>query len=218
MAKRDKKSFFDIEADEGADSDDEGRPKKGADVLKDAYYNENELKRKNRGLDEKLRDMEDRARVQDERRIAKETARLTKNQGNDEGIISDEQDESIEADMSAKDEDEDEEDRQKKLPGISDPKLWQVRVKKGSERIAAMALMNKMVDYAKNFNPLSIISATFVENIENFIFVEAYKMESVKEAIEGLQFCYFKIDILPLEEMTKIYENQDSMLVRPEHG
>ena len=79
-----------------------------------------------------------------------------------------------------------------------------------------MALMNKMVDFSTKGKPLSILSATYVENIENYIFVEAFKIESVREAIEGLAFCYFKIDILPLEEMTKIYENQDSMLQRPD--
>jgi len=37
----------------------------------------------------------------------------------------------------------------RKLPSVKDPKLWQVRVKKGQERTAAMALMNKMIHYAK---------------------------------------------------------------------
>jgi transcription elongation factor SPT5 len=69
------------------------------------------------------------------------------------------------------------------LPSVNDPKLWQVRVKKGKERVAAMALMNKMIDFTKKGKPLSILSATYVENIENFCFVEAYKIESVKEAI-----------------------------------
>ena len=35
-----------------------------------------------------------------------------------------------------------------KLPSVSDPKLWRVRVKKGWERTAAMALMNKQIDYS----------------------------------------------------------------------
>ena len=35
-----------------------------------------------------------------------------------------------------------------KLPSVNDPKIWQVRVKKGYERVAAMSLMNKMIDYA----------------------------------------------------------------------
>jgi hypothetical protein len=94
-----------------------------------------------------------------------------------------------------------------KLPSVNDPKLWQVRVKKGSERLAAMALMNKMIDYTQRGKPFAILSATYVENLENFIFVEAYKIDSVRDAIQGLSFCYMKIDILPLNEMTKIYED-----------
>lgn len=70
-----------------------------------------------------------------------------------------------------------------------------------------MALMNKMIDFANKGKPFAILSATYVENIENYIFVEAYKIESVRDAISGLSFCYFKIDMLPLNEMTKIYED-----------
>ena len=104
---------------------------------------------------------------------------------------------------------EDDAMEQRKLPSASDPKLWQLRVKKGFEQRAAMALMNKSIAYAKEGKPLAIISATYVENLENFIFVEAYKDSDVKEAIEGLNFCFMKMDILPINEMTKIYEDQD---------
>ena len=78
-----------------------------------------------------------------------------------------------------------------------------------------MALMNKSAEYAKQKRPLSILSATWAENIDNFIFVEAYKIDSVRDAINGLTFCYQKIDILPLNEMTKVYDNQDSQIARP---
>jgi hypothetical protein len=44
---------------------------------------------------------------------------------------------------------EQQQEEAKKLPSVNDPKLWRVRVKKGFERIAAMALMNKMIDYAE---------------------------------------------------------------------
>ena len=77
-----------------------------------------------------------------------------------------------------------------KLPSVNDPKLWQVRVKRGQERVAAMALMNKTLHYAKIGKPFAILSATYVENLENFIFVEAFKIDSVREAISGLNFCY----------------------------
>lgn len=67
--------------------------------------------------------------------------------------------------------------------------------------------MNKSADFAISGKPLSILSATYVENIENFIFVEAFKLDHVKEAIDGLNFCYFKIDMVPLHDMTKLYED-----------
>jgi hypothetical protein len=101
----------------------------------------------------------------------------------------------------------DDDDQAARLPSVTDPKLWRVRVRKGWERIAAMALMNKQIDYANKDMPFSIISATFLDNIENFIFVEAHKSESIMEAIEGLDFCYKKIDIIGEDEMTKIYED-----------
>ena len=34
------------------------------------------------------------------------------------------------------------------LPSVKDPRLWMVRVKKGQERNATMALMNKSIDFA----------------------------------------------------------------------
>jgi len=70
-----------------------------------------------------------------------------------------------------------------KLPSVNDPKLWQVRVKRGFERVAAMSLMNKMIDFAQNDRPFSILSASYIEKIENLVFVEAYKIESVRQAI-----------------------------------
>lgn len=103
------------------------------------------------------------------------------------------------------------------LPSIHDPKLWQVRVKKGQEKLAAMSLMNKQIAYTRKGKPFAILSAVHVNNIENSIFVEAYKLESVREAIEGLNYCYQKIDQLPLAEMTKIFENQIE-LEKPQTG
>jgi hypothetical protein len=61
-----------------------------------------------------------------------------------------------------------------------------------------MALMNKMIDFTIKGKPLSILSATYVENIENFCFVEAYKIDNVRDAIQGLSFCFFKIDLVPI--------------------
>ena len=42
-----------------------------------------------------------------------------------------------------------------------------------------MALMNKSIDFAMRGHPLEILSATATDNIDNFIYVEAYKKNSV---------------------------------------
>jgi hypothetical protein len=94
-----------------------------------------------------------------------------------------------------------------RLPSVLDPKLWRVRVRKGFERTATTALLNKQIAFAMRGSPFDILSATYVDGVENFIFVEAFKIESVREAIAGLDFCFQKIEILPLDEMTSIYEN-----------
>ena len=83
-------------------------------------------------------------------------------------------------------------------------------MKKGKEKVATVALINKAMDFAKHGRPLEILSATYTENVENFIFVEAFRKNSVIEAISGLNFFLNKIDILSLNEMPKIYETNDS--------
>lgn len=64
-------------------------------------------------------------------------------------------------------------------------------------------------------NPLSIISATCRENIENYIFIEAHKLDSVKEALGGLQFVFTnKVDMVGPKEMVDMYDVAE--VVRPE--
>jgi len=95
------------------------------------------------------------------------------------------------------------------LPSTSDPKLWQVKVKRGLEKVATMALINKSVDFAKKGKPLEILSVSSSENIENYIFIEAYRKNSIVEAVDGLNFILGKIDQLSLNEMPNIYENHE---------
>ena len=92
---------------------------------------------------------------------------------------------------------------------MKDPKLWQVKVKKGQEKNAALCLLNKASDFAMRGTPLEILSATFTENVENYIFVEAYRKNSVYQAIQGLNVFLNKVEILSLNEMPKIYEAND---------
>lgn len=57
-----------------------------------------------------------------------------------------------------------------------------------------MALMNKQIEYTRIGKPLAILSITHINNIENLIFIEAYKKEHVMEAIDNMNCCFFKID------------------------
>lgn len=68
--------------------------------------------------------------------------------------------------------------------------------------------MNKSIDYQMRGKPLEILSATCFDNIENYIFVEAYRRNSIVESITGLNFCLHRIEILSLNEMPKVFENQ----------
>jgi len=73
-----------------------------------------------------------------------------------------------------------------------------------------MALMNKSVHFAQLGKPLEILSATCADNVENYIFVEAFRKNSVLEAVQGLNFVLNKVEMLSLDEMTKLYENLNS--------
>lgn len=84
--------------------------------------------------------------------------------------------------------------------------------------MAAVALVNKAADFAANQKPLEILSATYTENVQDYIFVEAFRKNSVVEAIAGLSCFLHKIQLLSLEEMTKIYETNSTAKVLPKPG
>lgn len=93
------------------------------------------------------------------------------------------------------------------LPSVNDPKLWMVRTKRGQERQAVVQLIRKSQDYAAKKKPLAILSATCSDSVEGYIYVEAYRDEHVKKAIEGFN-CFFGnkfIKIVPQHEMPEVY-------------
>ena len=93
-----------------------------------------------------------------------------------------------------------------KLPSVNDPRLWQVRVKRGCERQATLQLMNKSIDFARRGKHLSILSVTCTEKVEGFIYVEAFKEIHVKEAIVGLSVILGgKCLLIQNEEMPGLY-------------
>lgn len=145
----DDKADEDNEIDEGSDEDNERGARQVA--KEDQYYTAAQLQRRNK-FD--VDDLEKRAKERVEHELEDDVDHLDR--------ISEEYGE------------ENYEDG-RQLPQINDPKIWQVRVKRGQERTAVMSLMNKCIDYAKKGNHLTITSVTCVDKVEGFIYVEAFK-------------------------------------------
>jgi len=105
------------------------------------------------------------------------------------------------------DEMEEYDDMMKPLPSSKDPKLWLVKCQKGFERQSCMSLMNKSIDLAKKGQPLSILSVTCSDKVEQFVYIEAFKEIHVKEAIAGLNFLRGRtVKLIPQDEMPEIYQ------------
>ena len=186
-----------MEAESSGDEDSETKGRK-----EDQYYDPAALARRNAKLD--LSKIEDKYRKQAEYEEARENARL-------EGRTLERPEDlddfySSEGDMQELAED-DPNNQRANLPGIEDPKLWQVRVKKNFEKVAVMALINKSIDFARQGRPLSILSVTSSESTEGWIYVEAFKEIHIKQACENLHFTLNKYILLPQEQMTEVYEN-----------
>lgn len=85
-----------------------------------------------------------------------------------------------------------------------------MRVKRGSEKSICMSLINKSIDFARRGHPLAILSATCTDNVEGFVYIEAFKEIHVREAIKGLSAVLGgKISMVELNEMTGIYQNNN---------
>ena len=71
-----------------------------------------------------------------------------------------------------------------------------------------MSLINKSIDFARKGHPLAILSATSNENVEGYIYIEAFKEIHVREAVKGLSAILGnKLQLVELAEMTAIYQN-----------
>lgn len=94
--------------------------------------------------------------------------------------------------------------KQSQLPSTTDPKLWLVKVKAGEEREICVSIFNKYVFKYQDGHPLKIFSA--VATSKEYIYVEAYRMDAVKEALTGINNVYAwrpgAITMLPINQMT----------------
>ena len=96
--------------------------------------------------------MEQKYQEREMERLRREQQRPKDHREDDEDdFIDHSDDDALRSNRASLDDDrysQDGDEQAAKLPSVSDPKLWRVRVKKGWERIAAMALMNKQIDYS----------------------------------------------------------------------
>ena len=67
--------------------------------------------------------------------------------------------------------------------------------------------MKKALDFALKGTPLQILSVTASDNVDDYIYVEAFKEINVREAIKNLpHISQRKILIVPHEEMPSVYQ------------
>ncbi|XP_064385499.1 transcription elongation factor SPT5-like isoform X2 [Halichondria panicea] len=97
--------------------------------------------------------------------------------------------------------------QQRLLPGVKDPNLWTVKCRIGTEKETAMTLMRKCISLMSTENPLQIKSAVAVEGLKGYIYIEAFKQQHVKQAIEdigNLKIGKWQQLMVPIKEMTDV--------------
>ncbi|XP_011410252.2 PREDICTED: transcription elongation factor SPT5-like [Amphimedon queenslandica] len=97
--------------------------------------------------------------------------------------------------------------QQSLLPGVKDPNLWTVKCRIGTEKETVMTLMRKFITLQTTDTPLLIKSATAVEGLHGYIYVESYKQQHVKQAIEdigNLAMGKWNQMMVPVNEMTDV--------------
>lgn len=105
------------------------------------------------------------------------------------------------------------------LPSLKDPKLFRVRCRIGSEKEAAICLMNKYLIEKGTKNEISIFSASALDKFTGCIFVEAHRDFHVKEAIKGMKVLNMNsVEIIPVKEITQIFTPDPSKNINLEVG
>ncbi|KAK1404034.1 Transcription elongation factor SPT5 [Heracleum sosnowskyi] len=94
-------------------------------------------------------------------------------------------------------------EQQSRLPSVRDPKLWRVKCEIGHERQVAITLMHKCFDKGSG---LQIRSAIALDNVQNYIYVEADKEAHVRDACKGMRYVLTGSSMLlvPIKEMTDV--------------
>ncbi|MCL7044681.1 hypothetical protein MKW94_005301, partial [Papaver nudicaule] len=98
-------------------------------------------------------------------------------------------------------------EQQSLLPSVRDPKLWIVKCAIGREREAAFCLMQKCIDQGP---VMQIRSAISLDYLKNYIYIEADKVDHVKEACKGLKMLNTTtVKLVPIKEMRDVLTVKD---------
>lgn len=93
------------------------------------------------------------------------------------------------------------------LPGIKDPNLWIVKCHSGEEKATTLHLMRKFIAFQDTEDPLQIKSVIASYGINGYIYIEAFKQQNVKHAIQNissLRMGQWDQKMVPITEMTDV--------------
>jgi len=98
--------------------------------------------------------------------------------------------------------------QQSLLPSITDPKLFMIKCKPGTEQIMVLSLMNKAMAFDQQGKSLGIMSI-IASGTKGYIYLEANHEPAIREAIKGLRNLYQgTLAMVPIKEMTSILTTQ----------
>lgn len=81
-------------------------------------------------------------------------------------------------------------DRKANMPGPTDPKLWQVRCKSGSERNIINTIFMKLIGAREREEDVDVFSAFQRDSLPGMIFIEAFRAQHVQVALQGIANIY----------------------------
>ncbi|KAL5255685.1 hypothetical protein ACHWQZ_G011050 [Mnemiopsis leidyi] len=97
--------------------------------------------------------------------------------------------------------------QQSALPGVKDPRLWQVKCRMGEEKQTAIKLLRKYINLEVNGDPLQIKSVVVPVGVRGCIYIEAFKQSHVKAALTGvnaLGMGKWQQPMVPINEMADV--------------
>lgn len=109
--------------------------------------------------------------------------------------------------------------KQRELPSIDDPKLWQVGCRKGKGKEAVINLLQKAIHKQSENDPLKIFSAFASSHVKDYIYVEAYSKIDVVYAIRGMHMLNeMRVNLVPIDEMVEVFSMDKAKKVNLKKG